>query len=249
MKIFLTIAIASLASTAFGSDSTNLKGREKVIGVYKSGQEILHMTREGFYLERTKRTYQNDVVVPECDSVIAKGNWQLMKHGIGVAKLTNDSGFFRVAFQIRQEKLLSDDTIYIKVILPHDDAFFEGRFAYRLFFWNGAGNYVSEKSIIAIPRERVTSNGKRLNFSLYISDREPNCGEGRKCYHRLSFRVFDDFDADSDANCFTVTLPGFNKCFVDRLDVENDFIYIDGNSIYWRGNKYKRIAGDRGNSH
>src|SRR5262249_18902460 len=147
-----------------------------------------------------------------------------------VVKLTNDSAFFKVIFDIRQEQKLSNDSIYINVNIPRDNAFGENRFDYGLFFWYGMGNYLSSHTSMVFPKKKVTQ-GNTCDFSLYINDRSPNCSEGQKCYHRLSFKVFQNFNAVEGANYFTINISQFDQCFVDRLDVENDFIYFDGQNI------------------
>ena len=239
-KCLLTVLVLITFKNGNCCDSTFLSHKNFFIGVYQSGNEQLHIKPDNtFYLNRTAPKYHNDVVMPICYDTIAKGNWVSAKED--VLRLTNDSDFEKIDFDIKQEKKFSNDSIYVQILLPHDDAFFEGRFEYELYFLYGTGTYEINKNMFALPKKKVSASAAN-NFSLIIKDEYPaTCWPGQKCYQRIFFKVFDNFEFDHISNYFTITLDNFNECFVERMDVGNDFILIDGNDIYWRGNIYKRI--------
>lgn len=128
--------------------------RDSITGIYKSGRELIYINKKNhlFYIKRTAPKL-SDVVNPECTDTIAKGNWQLIKNGI--LKLNNSTDFEKIAFNIEQQNIKSD-SIYIKIVLPKDDAFFERRFEYEFHFHFGMGNFKSTKNIIVLPKQEVS---------------------------------------------------------------------------------------------
>jgi hypothetical protein len=216
--------------------------KESIIGVYQVGREVIYlMPNNLFYLRRTKQL--NDVIIPECTDTIAKGKWQLFKKEL--LWLKNSLDYNQIAFDIKQVKNFSEYSIYIKIKLPIDDAFFKGRFQIDFFFFDGIVNYQSTSDYIVLPKDKVTRSSTTCNFSLSIKDVYPNCNPGKKCYQRIYFNVFESLRKEVSLNCFVITLPNFDECFVERMDVDNDLIYHNGkNSILWRGKEYKKVKED-----
>lgn len=202
------------------------------------GREVIHlMPNNLFYLKRAKQL--NDVIIPECTDTIAKGEWELFKKNFLVLK--NSLDYNHIFFDIKQVKNFSDDSVYIKIELPIDDAFFKGRFEFDFFFFNGMGNYQTTSDYIVLPKSKV-ARGNICDFSLSIKDEYPNCDAGKKCYQRIYFKIFESLRKEISLNCLVITLPNFNECFVERMDMDNDLIYINGkNSILWRGKEYKKV--------
>ena len=235
----ILIGLFFIFSKASCTDSTNLKRENKVIGVYKSNneRELLFIDQGNRFYDKRLKSRNQDVIVPECDT-LAKGSWKFISNGI--VKLSNDSNFQKINFNIREEKKDSNDTIYIKVLMPIEDGFFEGRFAYNIHFECGSSsNFQSNKNLIMIPRNKIY-DCKNNRFSFLIQDLSPDCLIGKKCYQRIFFNVFDDYKFKHDSNYFTITLNDFNQCFVEAMDVDDEFLFIDNNSIYWKGNVYKK---------
>lgn len=221
------------AQKAFSSN------KENIIGVYQMGREIIHLMPDNlFYLKRAKRL--NDVVIPECTDTIAKGKWGLFKKDFLMLK--NSLDYNQIFFDIKQVRNFSDDSVYIKIELPNDDAFFKGRFEFDFYFFTGiGGSYQSTSDYIVLPKNKVTRD-TICDFSLTIKDGYPYCDAGKKCYQRIYFRVFESLRKEISLNCLVITLPNFNECFVERMDVDNDLIYFNGkNSILWRGKGYKKV--------
>ncbi len=50
--------------------------------------------------------------------------------------LKNSFDYNQILFDIKQVKNFSDDSVYIKIELPIDNAFFKGRFEFDFFFFN-----------------------------------------------------------------------------------------------------------------
>ena len=241
MYKYLLWALLIVSKNGFCCDPTVWSGQNELAGVYRSGDELFYIRPDHtFALKRTAPKYQNDVVLPICYDTIAKGSWVAVK--AGVLKLDNDSNFERIYFTVRQEKRLSDDSVYVKIAVPRDDAFFEGRFEYELYFLYGIGSYAISKDFFVLPRNKVSPSAA-YNFSLRIKDAYPaTCGAGHKCYQRIFFEVFKDFDFDHRSNYFTISLDNFNECFVERMDMSNEILLVDGGNIQWRGKVYKKIG-------
>lgn len=190
-----------------------------------------------FFIKRAKQ--HNDAIVPECTDTIAKGKWELFRKDFMLLK--NSFDYNQILFDIKQVKNFSDDSVYIKIELPIDNAFFKGRFEFDFFFFNGIGNFQSTSDYIVLPKDKVT-RGTICDFSLTIKDGYPYCDAGKKCYQRIYFNVFESLRKEISLNCFVITLPNFTECFVERMDIDNDLIYFKGkNGIFWRGKEYKKV--------
>ena len=236
---FLGAIFLILSQRGSCTDSTFLSGRNNFVGVYRYGNEILSIRQDNtFNLKRMPSKFNNDAVLAICYDTIAKGNWQLIKKG--VLRLSNDSGFEKIYFNITQDRNFSDDSVYIKILLPKNDAFFEGRFQYQFFFSPGMGIYNTHKNYFVFPRNKFSPFGYPKSF-FTIKDENPACMSGEKCYQRIYFKVFDDLRlGDSTANHITVSLTNFTECFVERMDMSDEVLLIDGSNIQWRGKVYKK---------
>ncbi len=216
---------------------------DSITGIYKCGNEnlYLNLNTSSFCLKRSLPKFQ-DVGIPICYDTIAKGSFKMKTKNLFI--LFNDKNFMKTDFNIEQENKLSDDSIYFQIIIPKDDAFSSNRFRYYLNGFSGAFYINSEKSFIKIPKRKGIKYGTTttsLNF--LIRDLLPqDCSEEEKCYQRICFRIFNDFLIDGKSNFFTIMLPNFTECYVERMDVDGDFIFFDGKSIFWRGKEYKKIS-------
>jgi hypothetical protein len=237
-NIYFSIALTFLLNVVYGSDSTALKHPYGISGIYKAGLEILSMDSKSniFTLRRTKTKFQ-DVSIPICYDTIAKGSFQFINNG--VYQLNNDSNFHKVYFKFNQETRLSEDTCYFEMILPDEDAFVLGRFNY-MFRFGCSGSYNSRERIIKIPKSKIF-DCENNSLGLVIQDLFPYCNEDQRCSQRIYFRIFDLLSIDRHSNYFTTTLDNFNECYVEKVDVSNEYIFFNGHSIFWRGKEYKKI--------
>ena len=218
-----------------------LRTIKNINGAYKSGIETLHFNskNKSFFLIRNLPKLQ-DVAIPICYDTIATGNFKPINRT--TFSLFNDQNFFKAHYNFRQEKNLSEDTIYIKILLPQDDAFFSDRFRYLFNFGCMVRAVKSDSTFIKIPKS-VMKNCESTFLSFLVQDLYPQwCIEEEKCYQRIYFRIFNLLRVNNKENYFTITLWNFNECFVERMDVENDIIYFDGkNNIHWRGKNFKKV--------
>lgn len=237
-KGFISICAFLFLVRSYASDSTSLKA---LAGVYKFGQETISLdTKDNtFFLKRFWPKSQ-DVVIPVCYDTIAKGHFKILNKSTVV--LLNDKCFLKAHYDFKQERRLSEDTVYIKIAPPQDDAFFSGRFRY-LFNLGCIMNQIrSDSTFLKIPKNKI-GNCQSPFLSFLIQDLSPQtCREDERCYQRIYFRIFESLGMGNDKNYFTISLPGFTECFVERMDVDNDYIYFDGRNLFWRGNEYKKVS-------
>jgi hypothetical protein len=241
-RIYLSICLLSLVVIkSYSLDSTLLKNLDSLNGIYECGVEKIHFDSKNktFFLQRSLSKFQ-DVATPICYDTIAKGYYKLVDKQ--VITLFNDKNFHAVDFDLNQQKKFSEDTFYIKIILPKDDAFFPGRFRYLFNFGCAPRQIKSEKTFIEVPKIITTEcESDFLKFS--IQDLSPQwCIEEEKCLQRVNFKIFDLLPISKNSNYFTITLRNFDECYVEKIDVQNDFIYFDGNgNIYWHGKDFKKV--------
>jgi hypothetical protein len=238
-RLLLLIYTSILFFKGNASDSTILKTLKNISGVYKCAGETLSVNgrTNTFFLKRPLSKLE-DVVTPICYDTLAKGNFKVLTNNTIV--LSNDRNFFKLYFDFKHEKNLSQDTLYIHVLLPEDDAFFSNRFRYLINFGFLMRQLKSDSTFIKIPKAMIPYC-QSPSLSFLIQDLYPQCIEEGKCYQRIYFRVFNSLDFKNGENYFTITLKNFNECFVEKMDVENDIIYFDGkDDILWRGKNYKR---------
>ena len=238
LKLLLSTILIFNVCKGYSSDSTAVQSLKGIGGIYKAGKETLYInSKNGFYLMRAMPKLQ-DVAIPLCYDTIAKGIFQKISNN--VFKLTNDKAFQRVYFSYNQKKAFSEDTIYVQILLPKDDAFIPGRFNYLLRF-GCSGSFNSNENLIKIPKNKIF-DCEHNSLGLVIQDLNPYCNEEQKCYQRIYFRIFDLLSINHSSNFFTVVLHNFNECYVERMDVENDIIYFDDkNCLQWRGKEFKKV--------
>lgn len=247
-KIFLLAFIWLSVFKLYASDTTIVNTTKKISGAYKCGDETIYFDTRGntFYLKRFLPKIINDVIVPFCYDTIAEGNFKVINNN--VIALFNNKNYHKVYYGIKQEKKLSEDTIYFKIVLPNDDAFFARRFRYSFYFDVPTYQKTFDNTFVPIPKNVITNQySQTFLLSLLIKDLNPlGRVEEAKCYQRTSFNIFNSVEYNLSYNYFTITLLNFNECFVERMDVDNDLIYFNGeNSILWRGKEYKKVKDNR----
>lgn len=239
-KLFLLIYSAITLFKVQASDSTILRTLKNINGEYKSAGETLSFDgkKNIFFLKRSLPKSE-DLATPICYDTLAKGSFKVLTNNSIV--LSNDNKFFKLNFDFIHERKFSQDTIYIHVLLPHDDAFFPSRFRYIFNFACLMRQIKSDSAFIKIPRNMIPyCQSPYLSF--LIQDLHPQCQEDEKCYQRIYFRVFKILDFSNIDNYFTIKLKNFSECFVEKMDVENDILYFDGkDKILWRGKKYIKV--------
>ena len=241
-RIFILILpLLLLSAKAYQQNVIGKENLKSIVGDYRSAQgyELLKLDRSSFHLVKLKNKLF-DVALPNCDT-IARGKWHFFKPGI--LKLNNDTAFEKIDFSVSQATKFSQDSVYIKILLPAEVAFFDGRFRYDLALIGKINFIDSNSNLIAFAKEKVFfSNNLYYHIGLTIQDLDPlNCTLNGKCFQRIYFKIFDDFELDSKLNYFTITINNFNECYVERMDVDDELLIVDKNNIYWRGMVYRKM--------
>jgi hypothetical protein len=240
--LFLLFFLSSLYYLRTYSQTTarhyNLKS---FVGQYKSSdgsQFIIRKDGSFFILKGHNKFF--DAAIAGCDT-ISKGYWHFFSES--AIKLANDKNFRTVKFTELEENKFSKDSIYLKIELPKDDAFFDGRFKYQIIIMGRIDFLESTKSMIAIPKKKVFENGDLYyHLGLMIQDLSPlNCKLNGKCYQRIYFNIIDDYGLNTKSNYFTIRLTDFNNCYVECADVDNQLVFITDSRIHWQDIDFTRV--------
>ncbi|MCJ7935363.1 MAG: hypothetical protein MUW56_17485 [Chryseobacterium sp.] len=207
-------------------------------GVYKikgSGQK-LELDSKGLYILYNPDSFGH-LATDFCEYA-SKGQWN--KVSSDVIDLTSENYYSKqegFKYDLKQESKLSQDSIYIDVILPKD---FEevATPEFDLLF-----NYKTSKRI------RSASNRIKLSKKDYSLIGVKNqiildlvfSAKGDVFFkNRLRYNILQDYNLDTDKyNYFTISLPNFNQCFYDFEPYYHSYIYVkDRNTLMWKGEEW-----------
>jgi hypothetical protein len=243
VKIMTLLSLLLFVFRPYALDALVQMPARHIDGKYRSGNELLYFnSKDNIFWVKRLPPKSKDAIIPICYDTIAKGNFKVLAGNAVV--LFKDPNFYKAKFDVKQYKYLSSDTIYIKIVLPEDDAFFPDRFRYLLNFLCTMRQVKSDTSLIKIPRSKLNHCDHDF-LSLVVQDLSPQWViEEEKPYQRIYFRIFDLLPLEANKNFLTVSLWNFSECFVERMDIQNDIIQFDGNnSIFWRGKVFRKING------
>ncbi len=237
--LFLSSLLFSIKAYPQTTDRNN--NIKDPVGQYKSDNGVQFFIRKdsSFYmLKGHNKAF--DAAIPGCDT-ISKGTWHFFSES--VLKLSDDKAFQNVRFNISEENRLSGDSIYLKIDLPKDDAFFDGRFKYQITVMGKIDFLDSTSPIIILPKKKIFENGNLYyHLGLTIQDLSPlNCKLNGRCYQRIYFNIFEDYKLSTKSNYFTIKLTDFNDCYVERADVDNQLLFIANNKIHWQDVDFVRV--------
>lgn len=208
----------------------------KMDGQYQKikGNELLLLNDDKTFICLRNYVQKSDVVTPLCD-MLATGVWNQRKTFI---TLKNSNNFNKIEYSILESELKSKDSIYFKIILPQEDALDYNIFKFSVVTSPMYGQYNESSK----PEFAIAKKGDVAAFNLSIKNIAPNCDFGTKCYQRIYFNVFEGYKPqNSSSNFFTITVKNFNQCFYEAMDVDGEIVGIEGDSLFWRGNVYKKI--------
>ncbi|RAJ83451.1 hypothetical protein CLV59_103419 [Chitinophaga dinghuensis] len=239
VKLFVCIILCFTFLSCFSQQIIYPSGGNPDVGVsgrYQkvNGDEILLFNSDGAFICLRNHIQKSDVVIPLCDT-LSKGFWSLKD---GFILLKNRNGFNDVKYSIIESTMGSQDSVYFKIILPEEDAFSYNNFKFSIVTSPIYRQFVkSGKSELAISKKQWGN----MAFGLVIQNISPNVYYGMKSYQRVYFKIFESYKAiDGSKNCFTILVSGFNQCFYESMDIDNEVIGIDNNTLIWRGNIYKK---------
>ena len=223
--IFSTASLLVCNTTLFCQTTNNIE-----FGRYlnKKDSEVLLLNEDYTFTISEVYGENASAVVPHCNKNLAEGQWKIKNNNL---YLVNYEEFNRINYSVNESFSNSSDTLYIKIKIPEDEAFFEGKFRYQIKPF--ASTYSeNKKGEFAIPRNKTFR--KNGSFSLLIQDLYPTV-KNDKCFHKIYFQIFKNhIPKDKKNNTFSIFLPRFDQCFVESYVIKNEILYVDENKgIHW----------------
>jgi hypothetical protein len=212
--------------------------RSKEVYLFSGGENICFDGKNGTFCLKRFPSGGEDVHLPICYDTVAKGKYRFLSSE--VAQLSNDIEFLRPKVYVRKDAGFSKDTVYIHIELPKDVNFDSHRFRYHLrwltMWWSST---MIDTPLFKIPKSQILKYSNSA-FCISMQDLSTSSFFGPGiCYQRSLFDILDDYPVDSNKNLYVVSMPEFTNCFIQRMHVENELIYVEGSDkIIWRGREY-----------
>ena len=209
-----------------------------VVGQYKSenGKEVLTISENGTFACFRQYIQNYDVVVPTCDT-IATGFWEKRERFL---MLKNKNEFNNIVYEVAESETDIKDSLRFKIVLPEEDAL-----NYNIFRFIVTSSF-SKKLYNEFdkPDFSIKTSGPidGLSFGFSIKNIAVVADNGKKSYQRPYFYAFENYrPRNKSSNFFTITVKNFKQCFYEAMDVDGEVVGIEGDSLIWRGNIYKKI--------
>lgn len=236
--LFFSSLLISIQSFSQTIDRNNTKDP---IGQYKSPNGLdFFINRDSTFYMLKRQSKAFDAAIPGCDT-IAKGTWHFCSESL--LKLSNDAAFQNVRFDILEENRLSEDSIYFKIDLPKDEAFYDGKFKFQITVMGKIDVVDSTSPMIILSKKKIFQKGDLYyHLSLTIQDLSPlNCKLNGRCYQRIYFNIFEDYKLNAKSNYFTIKLKDFNDCYVERADVDDQLVLLINNKVHWQDIEFLKV--------
>jgi hypothetical protein len=212
-------------------------------GAYKRNKssEKLVLNSEGTYILK-KAEISFTPIIEQCE-ISSKGKWSVLSSD--VLELTSEDNYLKqkgFEYELKKESKLSQDSVYIKVILPNDYA---PSIKLNFCFNNNISKSIeTEKTFIAIPKSKYlwTKSSNSINKNQIHFSVNANISGATLYNSRILFEIFEE-DIDTEkSNFFTITLPYFDRCFFEFEPLNKELIYFkNGNQLFWQGDVWERI--------
>ncbi|WP_177733515.1 hypothetical protein [Flavobacterium inviolabile] len=175
-------------------------------------------------------------VVEQCE-IASKGKWTVLSNDLlelnSEDKYLKQKGF---EYDLKKENKFSQDSLYIQVNFPSD--YHPVRLNFH-FNNNNSKSVKTNKTFMAIPKSmhlwdrKITANLIRFSMDADVS--------GTALYRgRILFSIFEEYIDTEKYNCLTITLPYFDRCFLE-FEPYQELIYIkDKNKLQWKGQVWER---------
>lgn len=238
-QFLVTIFICCAFSSCISSKAQYLPKNNfdlKIIGQYQKvkSKELLILNDDNTFLCLRNYIQKSDVVVPACDT-IAAGFWEKRE---GFIVLRNKSNYKDVVYSVEESVTSETDSLKFKIMLPQEDALNYDIFRFIV-------THISPSEVYRVfdkPEFSIKRKSEYLMFGFSINNIGANSEYGKKSYQRLYFNVFENYKPkNSSSNFFIITLKNFNQCFYEAMDIDGEVLGIEGDSLFWRGNIYKKI--------
>ncbi|MFY1048438.1 hypothetical protein [Chryseobacterium sp. GP-SGM7] len=234
MKKYLIILILQFFVWNFGS-CQSFSDYSGIYVIKGSGQK-LELDSRGLYVLYNPESFGH-LATDFCD-YSSKGRWT--KISSDVIDLVSENYYLKqegFKYDLKQEVKLSQDSVYINIILPKE---FEDIATpdFSLLF-----NYNTSKKIETVNREIKLSKkdysllGVKNQVSLNIKF----TAKGERFFNnRLNYNILQDYPLDIDKyNYFTINLPYFDQCFYEFEPYYHSNVFIkDRKTLIWKGEEW-----------
>ncbi len=233
--LFTLIAVYQLIGCISTKDQKQID--QEMVGVYqrKESSEKLELKSDKTYtLWNPENSFTS--IIEKCE-YSSKGRWSFVAEN--VFEITSEDYYTKqkgFEYEIRKENRFSQDSLYIQVIFPTD--FHPVKLDY-MFNYNTSKSVITDKLYIALPKAEHLWNSARneIGFSLNADV------SGIKLYKaRILFEFFVEYIDTEKFNFLTISLPNFDRCFIEFKPYYQDLIYIKGrNQLLWHGEIWKKL--------
>lgn len=220
-------------------------------GVYKLKNTVLYqaLSDDKNYKQLTlfpDKTYllsRADVdfspAIEQCEYA-SKGQWK--KLSSDVIDLTSENYYSKqegFKYDLKQESKLSQDSVYIDVILPKDFEDVATPEFDLLFNYKTSKRIRSASNRIKLSKKDYSLIGIKNQLTLNLMF---NAKGERFFNNRLNYNILQDYNLDTNTyNYFIISLPNFNQCFYDFEPYYHSYIYVkDKNTLMWKGEEWIR---------
>jgi len=217
-------------------------GNQEMSGLYKRQEstEKLELKVDGaFTLFNSDQL--STPVFEQCE-IASKGKWLVLSND--VLELTSEDAYLKekgFEYEIKKENKLSQDSLYIQVhfsnyFQPSVNLWFMFNHQKDLFLEQGKTFIALPKSKYLFPKTTNSVNRNHIAFSLNVNI------QGTTLYKsRILFEIFQEDIDTENTNYLTITLPNFDKCFLEFEPLNKELILIKSrNQLYWQGKLWKR---------
>ncbi|WP_131797316.1 hypothetical protein [Chryseobacterium kwangjuense] len=238
MKNYIIILILILILQICFCNFVNSQVINDYSGVYKikGSEQRLELNSKGSYILYNPESFGH--LATDFCKYSSKGQWRTISSD--VIDLTSENYYLKqdgFKYDLKKESKLSQDSVYIDIIVPKD---FENIATpeFDLLF-----NYKTSKRI------RSVSNRIKLSKQDYSLMKVKNQltlnlmfnAKGERFFNnRLNYNILQDYPLDVDKfNYFTISVPNFNQCFFDFEPYYHSYIYVkDKKTLMWKGEEW-----------
>ncbi|MDR6516180.1 hypothetical protein [Chryseobacterium camelliae] len=207
-------------------------------GVYKlkGSEQKLELNLNGSYILYNSESFGH-LATDFCE-YSSKGKWE--KVSSDVIDLTSENYYLEqdgFKYDLKQESKLSQDSLYINIILPKSFEDIASPEFDILFNYNTSKRLetVNKKIIVSKKDYSLIGLANKLSLNLKFASK----GE-RFFNNRLNYNILQDYPLDINKyNYITINLPNFDQCFFEFEPYYHIYIYIkDKKTLMWKGKEW-----------
>lgn len=233
MKNYIIILLQFCVCGYFHSQVTN-----DYSGVYKikDSEQKLELDSKGLYTLYNPDSFGH-LATDFCE-YSSKGQWK--KISSDVIDLTSENYYLKqdgFKYDLKQESKLSQDSVYIDVILPKDFEDVANLEFDFLFNYKTSKRIRSVNNRIKLSKKDYSLVGIKNQLTLNLMF---NAKGERFFNNRLNYNILQDYPLDvKKFNYFTISLPNFNQCFFDFEPYYHSYVYVkDKKTLMWKGEEW-----------